>query len=80
MGGGVGLALIAGFRYWLLRSRPVQHENKSLSKNGGYHTELDPDAEKRCGSEMPNTDLLYEADGLQRNELDAESKQIWWPS
>ena len=74
VGGVLGLAAIGGALYWLFHPRRLGNEDASQSNYNGQHTGVGPGAEKRYRPELPNTELPYEADGMQRNELDGGSK------
>lgn len=77
VGGVLGLAVIGGAIYWLFHPRKLRNEGPSRSDYNGQHTAVISGAEKRYRPELPNTELPYEADGMQRNELDGGSKQVW---
>ncbi|KAG6986709.1 hypothetical protein G7Y79_00073g098080 [Physcia stellaris] len=77
VGGVVGLAVIGGAIYWLFHPRQLGNGDPSQSNYNGQHTAVGSGAEKRYRPELPDTEIPYEADGMQRNELDGGSKQIW---
>ena len=77
VGGVLCLAVIGGAIYWLFHPRQLGNEDPSQSNYNGQHTAVASGAEKRYKPELPDTEIPYEADGMQRNELDDGSKQVW---
>lgn len=78
MGGVAGVALLAGALVWLLRRRGSSnatnlppYDEKSAALPG--RSETDPIVR----SELPAVDRPYEADGVQRSELDGGARRYW---
>lgn len=69
MGGVLGLALIAGVLWWLLKHRQVGGEGSSMPKGDGRQ-EIGNGNEKRYPQELSGGGIVFEADGLPRGELD----------
>lgn len=80
VGGVAGLALIAGLLWWLFRYRPLGRTRDLPTTKMGYGyppEELDQANEKQYPVEMPNVEIPFEADGMQRSELAAGTKLDW---